>query len=216
MTEEITNWFLPLYLPIWNPINERQDILDIHKDSVRTPNLVESHTLFDLGITEPYLDKFYSFFHHYELTWTYKKKEDFNAKGVVNFISLDKVIQDSWDDTLGGNDWALDMKGFRPLDMFYDMDGFVGFYINRPEKNGLYLQHSDSSISPLHVNLDGYLQLLGMSKGFGWWQNALVQIHSGKEMPNVAQFKEKMPLIFPQFSWEAFVELYNKVRIDKK
>jgi hypothetical protein len=54
-----------------------------------------------------------------------------------------------------------------------------------------------------------------MSKGFGWWQNALVEIHSGNPMPNVASFKEKMPLIFPDFSWDAFAALYEEVRIDK-
>lgn len=206
-------WFEPIYDQV-NNLNFKLIKIDDggfwDKEEPDFPNQ-EPYNL----IPDESVKLFYTFINDWGIKWSNRTNVEINAQGTFNILPLDQVMQDSWDDTLGGNDWAPDMKGFRPLDMFYDMDGFVGFYIKRPDKNGLYLQHSDSSISPLHLNLDGYLQLLGMSKGFGWWQNALVQIHSGKEMPNVAGFKEKMPKIFPDFSWEEFVELYEKVRIDK-
>ncbi len=215
MNEIVLNWFRPLYLPIWDPINALNGKLKITNDFVRSSIEIKEETLFDKGFMDVDLAKFYSFFETWKLTWKTTEELNIKAEGVIDFIPLDQVMQDVWDNSLGGIDWNPEMKGFRPLDMFYDIDGFVGFYIDRPEKKGLYLQHSDSSVSPLHVDLDGYLKLLGMSKGFGWWQNALVEIHSGNPMPNVAGFKEKMPLIFPDFSWDAFVALYEEVRIDK-
>lgn len=75
--------------------------------------------------------------------------------------------------------------------------------------------HSDNTCHPLHVDFNGYLQLLKMSRGYGWWQNALVEISTGAHQPNTDAFREEMPKLFPDFSWEKFSELYQSVRMDK-
>ena len=211
--EEFNVWFNPIFDAV-NDIPEKYlkfvDGLCGDTDENSFPSEVIQEKISNESIVT-----FYSFISEWRLKWQSKQDFEIKAEGTFNFLPLTEVMQDISDDSLGGNDWNPEMKGFRPLDMFYDIDGFVGFYIDRPEKKGLYLQHSDSSVSPLHVDLDGYLRLLCMSKGYGWWQNALVEIHKGSPMPNVAAFKEEMPLIFPDFSWDAFVSLYEEVRIDK-
>jgi hypothetical protein len=212
MEEDYKTWFREIYFLVMDSLaNQKKlikyDILNA-KANEQSIGLLES-------ITDEAIKNFYSIRNKWKVEWKTTDEVVFRAEGSIYMLPIEEVFQDVWDDSLGGNDWNPEMKGFRPLDMFYDIDGFVGFYVGRPEKKGLYVQHSDSSVSPLHVDLDGYLRLLGMSKGFGWWQNALVEIHSGNPMPNVASFKEKMPLIFPDFSWDAFVALYEEVRIDK-
>ncbi|MNY12124.1 hypothetical protein D3C86_1451910 [compost metagenome] len=158
---------------------------------------------------------FYKAVDKWSVNWkVVKKKLKFEAEGIFNFLPLEQVMQD-WDDDFGGNSWAPDMKGFRPFDMFYEMEGQVGFFVGRPDKKGLYLSKTDGETQPLHVDFEGYLKLLTLSKGFGWWQNALVQINTGITQPNVAGFKENMPKIFPEFNWDEFVALYQSVRIDK-
>jgi hypothetical protein len=79
---------------------------------------------------------------------------------------------------------------------------------------GLFL-FSDSELHPLHIKFYGYIKLLEIFKGFGWWQNALVQISTGKHQSSVDSFKEKMPQIFPNFNWDQFVALYESLRINK-
>lgn len=212
MKEDLKSWFKGIYFATTDPLAEQKELINY---DVRNSVAKEDKTHLFTEIIDPTIIKFYTARNLWKIEWNTKENVDFNAQGTFDFITIEQVMQDSWDEELGGNDWAPDMKGFRPLDMFYDMDGMVGFFINRPEKTGLYLLHSDSSMSALNVDMEGYLQLLVMSKGFGWWQNALVQISKGEEMPNVASFKENMPKIFPDFSWEAFEELYESVRIDK-
>jgi hypothetical protein len=212
--EEFNLWFDPIYNEM-DPVRGSKHLKLIDGGCGDTDEKSFPSESIQEKISDYTIVKFYSFISEWKLKWRTKEDFEVKAEGTFDFLPLKEVMIDVWDDSLGGNDWNPEMKGFRPLDMFYDIDGFVGFYVGRPEKKGLYVQHSDSSVSPLYVDLDGYLRLLGMSKGFGWWQNALVEIHSGNPMPNVASFREKMPKIFPDFSWDAFVALYEEVRIDK-
>lgn len=213
MGEDYKNWFREIYFSVMDPLANQKKLLkfDIFnaKADEQSAELLES-------ITDDTVKKFYTIRNKWKVVWSTRIDSGLDAEGTFDFIALDRVmLDDVWDNEFGGNDWAPDNKGFRPIDMFYDINGMVGFFTDRSDKKGLYLMHSDSSMSALNVDLDGYLRLLGMSKGFGWWQNALVEIHTGKTMPNVADFKEKMPKIFPDFSWDAFVSLYEEVRIDK-
>ena len=212
MEQQDKEWFINVYGPIWNSIKGKISSLEID-------NIVPRAQKIDFSkykdIDDKNILRFYRCLDWWKLSWKSKPESDIKAEGIFEFISFERIMNDAWDDDLGGNDWAPDMKGFRPLDMFYDGDGFVGFYIGRKDKKGLYLLHSDSSVSPLHIDFEGYLKLLSISKGFGWWQNALVEISTGKHQPNVASFKENMPKIFPDFNYEEFISLYESLRIDK-
>ena len=212
MEEQDKKWFINYYKPILNTFNDKIDSLEIN--NIKPPAVKIDFSKFE-NIEDKNISRFYKCFNWWKFSWKTKPTLDIKAEGTFEIISFERVMSATWDDDLGANDWAPDMKGFRPLDMFYDSDGFVGFYIGREDKKGLYLVHSDSSVSPLHIDFDGYLKLLGMSKGFGWWQNALVEIATGAHQPNVDSFKENMPKIFPEFNYEEFKSLYESLRIDK-
>ena len=206
------NWIEDLYYPILNPISDNKNlkISDVKYEPTKG-----DYSDFEYKFMKKHkLGFFYESLELLKLYWKTFDKYEIQVEGSFDINPIQKVMF-NWDDDLGGNDWAPDMKGFRPLDMFYDSDGFVGFYVEREDKKGLYLVHSDSSVSPLHIDFEGYLKLLIMSKGFGWWQNALVEISTGAHQPNVDSFKENMPKIFPEFNYEEFKNLYESLRIDK-
>ncbi|GGG23333.1 hypothetical protein GCM10011344_25100 [Dokdonia pacifica] len=211
--EEIENWFFDIYDSIVPIIRAKEKILDIDSNYGRAESQINDTQ--EKIVLDQNIIAFYNCNKFWKSHWKTKSELNFKAEGTFDFITFERVMSNSWDDDLGGNDWAPDMKGFRPLDLFYDSDGFVGFYVEREDKKGLYLVHSDSSVSPLHIDFEGYLKLLSISRGFGWWQNALVEISTGKHQPNVDSFKENMPKIFPDFKYEEFKELYESLRIDK-
>lgn len=213
MTNEDKQWITTIYKSILDPFLD-SNIEGIELDNRKTPSLIDKTSHPDMEFIDKSIIRFYSFFNWWKFHWVTTDHFKFKAEGTFEFTEFKNLLVNQDEDN-GANDWALDMKGFRSLDNFYDSNGFVGFFINRPDKKGLYLIHSDSSMSALNVDFEGYLKLLAMSKGFGWWQNALVQISTGEHQPNVDSFKEKMPQIFSNFNWDEFVETYESLRIDK-
>jgi hypothetical protein len=212
MANNNEEWRTKLYFDILGPVLDRDDILEIES---RYPNPNEEILKqYSDKISDPLILKFYSCFGAWGVKWETRPDFSIRALGIFNFLSIEEVMQD-WDNEFGGNSWAPDMKGFRPFDMFYEMEGHVGFFVDRPDKKGLYLSETDGEAQPLHVNFEGYLKLLAMSKGYGWWQNSLIEISTGISKAGVTAFKENMPKIFPEFNWEEFVALYESVRIDK-
>ncbi|WP_299211845.1 hypothetical protein [uncultured Dokdonia sp.] len=210
MEKKDREWFIEVYNNIFNPISDVKS-LDVDNRKLRAVEI--DFSKFE-NIDDKTILRFYKCLNWWKIFWKTKPESNIQAEGSFEIIPFEKMMTDAWDDDLGGNDWAPDMKGFRPLDLFYDSDGFVGFYIGREDKKGLYLVHSDSSVSPLHVDFEGYLELLSLSRGFGWWQNTLVEISTGKHQPNVDIFKENMPKIFPDFDYKEFKNLYESLRID--
>ncbi|MNJ90964.1 hypothetical protein D3C87_86040 [compost metagenome] len=211
-SEEILEWADEVYFSIWEDVDSKSKILKIDN---RFLNQDEDLVLKNIkDITDLTLIKFYSCFKWWKMHWVNRDSFNVKVEGTFEFIHIEEVMQD-WDDDFGGNSWAPDMKGFRPFDMFYEMEGQVGFFVGRPDKKGLYLSKTDGETQPLHVDFEGYLKLLTLSKGFGWWQNALIEISTGVHQPNTDSFRENMPKIFPEFNWDEFVALYQSVRIDK-
>ena len=209
--EEFNQWFDPIFNDLYQMHhNENISIKDTNCGSEQQLSSDLINQIDDEGIIE-----FYSFIDEWRVRWKTSEKSMVTAEGTFSFLPIEKVMQNTWDKDFGADDWAPSMKGFRPLDLFYDSDGMVGFFTKETKKPGLYLMHSDSSLSALRLNFKGYLKLLAVSKGYGWWQNSLVQISTGEHMPNVARFKEDMPKLFPDFNWDEFVSLYQSLRIDK-
>lgn len=211
MKDENKEWIKGVYRSVLDDYIINED--DLFKlDNLRSVHKSDDVTAF----ADPVLNRFYSCFTHWNVKWTIRKdaKIPVQAEGVFNLYPVERIFI-NWDNEFGGNSWAPDMKGFRPLDMFYESAGCVGFYINRTNKEGLYLYEFDGETYPLHINFEGYLKLLSMSKGFGWWQSTLVELSTGVPQSNVDDFKEKMPQIFPDFNYDEFAALYESLRIDK-
>ena len=51
-----------------------------------------------------------------------------------------------------------------------------------------------------------------MARGFGWWQNVVVELATGAAQPNAADFRAQMPELF-ELDMDAFAALYEQVRL---
>lgn len=206
------DWIKELYSPIYYPITENKN-LKISEVKYE-PSKNEYSDVEIEFIKQHKLEDFYESLESLKLHWKTFESYEIKAEGSFDIYPVKRIMR-NWDEDFGVNDWAPKMKGFKPLDMFFESNGCVGFYMNRPEKKGLYLYAFEGDSQPLNLYFKEYLQLLIISKGFGWWQNALVEISTGKQQPNVDSFKANMPKIFSDFNYEEFKNLYSSLRIDK-
>ena len=79
----------------------------------------------------------------------------------------------------------------------------------------LYFLFFQDKPQGLNVDMEGYIQLLNMSGGFAYWQESLLFLQGNSEatLDSIEKFKKYMPLIFPDFKWDEFVALYERVKI---
>ena len=210
--QEIQEWFFCIYDKIILTISNNKLIYLDNTYSNPETELTDDNRILLKDIA---LINFYLVNEWWKVFWKSKPDNEIKYEGSINFMPLEQVLY-HWDEEFGGNSWSPEMKGFKPLDMFYESAGCVGFFIDREDKKGLYLYKFDGETQALDIDFEGYLKLLGMSKGYGWWQNSLIEIATGISQPNVKAFKEEMPKIFTNFSWDEFCELYESLRLSKK
>jgi len=120
------------------------------------------------------------------------------------------------------DDWQIEQEEtlpyFRAIDLITD-EAECGIIYNGKEylsDTMFYLERGDSNLPCLDINFDGYLELLKMSRGYYYWPKVLLDIQSGEESPETNSFKQNMPLIFEDFSWDNFVAKYQALRLSTK
>jgi hypothetical protein len=106
------------------------------------------------------------------------------------------------------------MENFKIVDFFAD-ESCVGYIHDEQKVDYMqYLDLGDSEPKPLSLNFAGYLELLLTCRGFAYWQLVILHLRNGGGYESkVEEFKTYMPQLFPDFKWEEFVALYEKVRI---
>ena len=142
-----------------------------------------------------------------------KYKKSPNVCGKINILPPDKVFSD-WEGVV----WFKDspetfyLKHFKVLDLFVN-EACVGFYDIENKNEELYYLYFEEEPIPLGINLDGYCQLLSLSFGFFYWQTAIVELTTKEKSQESKDFKRYMPKLFSDFSYDRFVDLYQKVKI---
>ena len=73
------------------------------------------------------------------------------------------------------------MKTFHPLDFFVD-EACVGAFLDETKESdpSLHLYTFEDKPIRLNLNIDGYVRMLVLSKGFLYWQYALLEILEAK------------------------------------
>ena len=149
---------------------------------------------------------YYSAIRFYKLKWRYGKSDE--IMGTINIIPL----KDSLKDTRPGymhNLWMLD---------YFIPEACIGFFMAKPGQkpnDELYYLYFEDEPEGLNVDMDGYMQLLYKTRGFAYWQLALLflQTRRKRKVSGVEEFKKYMPIIFPDFKWDEFVALYEQVKL---
>ena len=166
------------------------------------------------GVPEKIL-ALYEIMNGFAFNWTNKTYKDNKAKGCAEIITLEGVIQD-WQGVIYFDNTDKDdpIRNFHPLDFFIN-EACVGIYLAKKRDPSLYLYFFEDQPYGLDIDIEGYLELLRESRGFFCWQNVLRGIRTGRENVEQREFKEFMPQVFPDFSYEEFANKYESLRLSK-
>lgn len=149
------------------------------------------------------------------IEWELKKSADPDVKGSVKLLPVKEILKEwkgivYFDFTPEGER----IRNFHPIDFFID-EAAAGAFLNegKEEDRSLYLFHFEGEPVRLHLEMRGYIQMMIASKGFLYWQYAVIEILKQKENPVSRRFKEWMPQLFPEFSWEAYAARFGALQI---
>ena len=150
---------------------------------------------------------------YFKLAWTYKK--DKSIRGFIRILPIEEAVGD-WEGKVYFKKRDPEhMKDFKVLDFFLP-ECCVGFYLagkSGKPKEELYVFDREDVPVGLNVDVEGYIQLLYMARGFAYWPRVLQGLAGQEDAGVTEKFKKSMPKVFPDFKWEEFVALYEKVKL---
>ena len=144
------------------------------------------------------------------IKWVSKKIKDSSVRGVVNIMPLQEVLK-SWENVVYF-DKDDSMVNFVPIDFFED-EACVGAFIGENKSESLYFYRFRPEPINLKITLPAYYELVLNSKGFIYWQYAIIAEIEKKENPMSDIFKENMPKLFSEFDYDEFIALYNSLKM---
>lgn len=156
----------------------------------------------------PEMRDFYAEANGFELTWRGGPRlaDQGYVAGRVDLIPLEQVFAERRG-TLYFDDESP-VRLLRPVDFFVE-DACAGLYLDgSPNPTMVFYERGDDRVSPLEVDFEGYLELLLKSRGFWYWQKALVMPERGnQDVPmssEVKTFRSAAPRLFCGFDGAAF------------
>lgn len=158
------------------------------------------------------LIRFYEQIKSFELNWEMNRSPDPDVLGRVNILSLAAIIDD-WHDVVYFDTTDRDdtIRDFHPFDYFVN-EACVGIYLGESQDNSLYVYYFEDEPYRLDIDIDGYIQLMVDARGFRYWQSALLSMKGVEATSEPDRFKEYMPHLFPDFSYESFTRKYESMR----
>jgi len=152
------------------------------------------------------------------LNWTFPEKDD--VVGGLNIVALshlfDETAMDIIPELVAVNE-DLDFYNKKQLSgIFHKIDLFVpeasvGFFSDAQMGRKLYYCNRHYFYL-LNLNFEQYFKLLCEAKGFTYWQLVIVNLEYGYGKVESDWFQAQMPKLFPSFSFEAFIALYQKFK----
>ncbi|WP_020535966.1 hypothetical protein [Lewinella cohaerens] len=159
----------------------------------------------------------YELFDGWEITWA--AVADDEAGGRLHFLAMQHVMQ-NWEGKLYESKDLLEeelIEFFKPFDLVTD-EAECGF-LHRPgfASESIYYHRTGApQLYNLDLDFSGYLEMALAARVYFYWPKVLLDIQSGEESEETTNFKQNMPLIFPEFNWEAFKEKYESLRLSVK
>jgi hypothetical protein len=148
----------------------------------------------------------------------WKKEKKGFIGGSMNLIPAETIFG-NWKD----DEWEIEqnenIQYFKPFDLFVP-EAECGFIIT-PEKVFPSIYYHELGEEPVLYSLDldfkGYCQMAIEARIYTYWQLVILSINgSGKGEAIAEDFKKDMPEIFPDFSWDNFIERYNSLRLSNQ
>lgn len=169
----------------------------------------------ELGTIEPTVLDFYETLNGIVIKWNAADKKMLanEMTGSVKVNSFLNVVKD-WSGVVyfGKEPEDSPILEFFPLDFFAD-EAAVGFCTMEGWGSMMYLYRFDNELIPLQVDFHSYLELLIKAKGTFYWQYLILEILQKKENEVSKRIKKYLPQLFPDFSFAAFEQLFDKLKI---
>ena len=152
----------------------------------------------------------------FSIKW--KKNAGSYIDGSINFVPAHIILQD-WNYDHWEVEQNENIQYFKPFDLFVG-EAECGFIV-RPDEVYPSIYYHELGEEPILYSLDldfnGYCQMAVEARIYVYWQLVVLSINgSGKGGAIAEDFKKDMTEIFPDFSWEGFVEKYNAVRLSNQ
>jgi hypothetical protein len=169
----------------------------------------------EMQLPEEFGSNNYIFF-GFMISWQSTKELTIDATGSINILFIPEIFKD-WDGTVYYPSTPLDsdLRDFKVVDRFIPEYG-CGIYWGKRKDLTFHWAELDGS-EPLSLDLDfsGYIEMLIASKGFTHWQTAILFLLYGEKYyySTADDFKAHMPILFPDWTWEAFVQKFEEVRL---
>ncbi len=168
-------------------------------------------------ISQYNLEPSYSFTNGFSIKWRLKtEKNQHSFQGSINILPIEEVFGD-WEeivyfDFTEEHDRA---KSFKIIDFFMP-EACIGIFTDDENDNSLYYHDFEGEFYPLHLDMEGYINMLGLSYGTSGWQMAIL-IHQQGAFSKVIDdaFEKQMINLFPEFKLEEFIASYEEQRIEK-
>ncbi|NQX97910.1 MAG: hypothetical protein HRT73_08535 [Flavobacteriales bacterium] len=173
------------------------------------------------------LKEFHLLNNGFSITWQAKRID--TLFGGFNFIPIEEIYDDYSNQLYFEEDLEEDplIVSFRPFDEISPevRCGFIDHPTETIKSIFLHTTSSNYGIQDLDIDFDGYIELMKMCWAYNNWPFILLNIQeeddnldefdrSNKEL--VKNFKQNMPKVFSNFSWDNFVKKYNSLRLSKK
>jgi hypothetical protein len=173
---------------------------------------------------------FYSFTNGYSYKWegiipTRTEGQKTSEQGIINIVALDELfekhniveLEKDYSYYIKGENFFSKTGQFIPVDYIGDI--CTGVFSKENEDEMVYFHDFGVGFYPLKVNFEGYLELAFAARGYMMWQYVIVYLEYGKNdyamygKSRYDDFVEDMPLLFPDFKLEEFINLYESLKI---
>ncbi|MFN8309772.1 MAG: hypothetical protein U0T73_07405 [Chitinophagales bacterium] len=196
-------------------MNDCEEILEVIESA--NGNKVsdnEKQRLLDLGIPERFIDDFEAFF-GFKIKWRSLPDTGVEAGGSVNVMKLPMVFSDWKGQTYFNNTPEDDVtRDFKIVDFYFDEHASGILFGKQKDFTFHNAALNGSAPKSLDLDINGYIEMMMISKGYAHWQLVVEYVlYGGYWEEHTENFKEKMPKLFPDWTWEAWLKKFEEVRL---
>lgn len=174
--------------------------IEVKKFIVNPPATIEEFEMAEetFELTQDMID-FYTEANGIELEWTIKGETDGYDDGHIVLLPVQDVFQ-NWEESLDAED-TPEFEPLHPIDFFVP-EACAALLLDGTKNPIVYFHKVGEEMDTLKLDFKDYLNALLITRGFFYWQSAIVSYLKEEDRFTEVNFKEKMPKLFPDFKLE--------------
>lgn len=120
----------------------------------------------------------------------------------------------SWKEDFFANDedHGERIQFFHPIDFLNDQ-ACVGFFAEKGRSESLYFYDLAHPPDYLQVDINAYIEMMVYAKAYRYWPLLILEIISGEKSRTGEEIRKNLPILFPEFIYEEFTNMFNRLKI---